>query len=59
MGCTIDSKGMEGGVQINHTNTTRCHIGSNHDGALAGFELVQNPITLVLLFVTMNSCMFC
>jgi len=56
MDCAINSKGMERGVQINHTNTTRCHIGSNHDGALAGLELVQNPITFVLLFVAMNGC---
>ena len=38
----------------NHTNTTRCYIGSNHDGALAGLELVQDPIALVLLLVAVN-----
>jgi hypothetical protein len=40
----------------NHTNTAGSHIGSNHDGALAGLELVQDPIALVLLFVTMDGC---
>ena len=40
---------------INHTNTTGCHVSSNHDWALAGLELVQNPITFVLLFVAMDS----
>lgn len=39
---------------FNHTDTTRCHIGSNHDRALAGLELVQNPVTLVLLLVAVN-----
>lgn len=38
----------------NHTNTARCNVGSNHDGALASLELVQNPVTLVLLFVTVD-----
>lgn len=38
----------------NHTNTTRSHVGSNHDGALASLELVQNPIALVLLLVAVN-----
>jgi hypothetical protein len=42
-------------VLINHTNTTGCHVSSNHDWALAGLELVQDPITFVLLFVTMDS----
>jgi hypothetical protein len=46
----------EGGrVVINHTNTTGCHVSGNHDWALAGLELVQDPITLVLLFVAMDS----
>lgn len=52
-----DSRGREVrmGVGVcNHTNTTRSHIGSNHDGALARLELVQNPITLVLLLVTVD-----
>jgi hypothetical protein len=40
---------------INHTNTTGCHVSSNHDWAVAGFELVKNPITFVLLFVAMDS----
>jgi hypothetical protein len=41
---------------INHTNTTGCHVSSNHDWAVAGLELVENPITFVLLFVAMDSC---
>lgn len=45
----------EGRGSINHTNTTRCYVGSNHDWALASLELVQNPVTLVLLFVAMDS----
>ena len=39
---------------IYHTNTTRGNVGSNHDGALSGLELVQDPITLSLLLVTVN-----
>jgi hypothetical protein len=45
----------EGRVVINHTNTTGCHVSSNHDWALASLELVQDPITFVLLFVAMDS----
>lgn len=37
-----------------HTDTTACYVGSNHDGRLSGLELVQNPVTLVLLLVSMN-----
>ena len=47
--------GGRGRVVINHTNTTGCHVSSNHDWALASLELVQNPITFVLLFVAMDS----
>lgn len=36
------------------TNTTGSHIGGNHDGALALSELVENPVSLLLLLVTMN-----
>jgi hypothetical protein len=43
------------GTAFNHTNTTRCYIGSNHDRALAGFEFVQDPVTFVLLLVAVNS----
>ncbi len=46
----------EGRSQIHHTNTTGSHIGGNHDRALASLELVQDPITFILLFVTMDSC---
>lgn len=45
-----------GGISnCNHTDTTRCHVSSNHDWALAVFELLQDPIPLVLLFVAVNS----
>jgi hypothetical protein len=40
---------------FNHTNTTGSHIGGNHDGALAGLELVQDPIALVLLLISVDS----
>lgn len=36
------------------TNTTRSHIGGNHDGALSTLELVKDPITLVLLLVSVD-----
>lgn len=38
------------------TNTTGRHIGGYHDGALSGLELVKNPVTFILLLVSMNSC---
>lgn len=37
-----------------HTDTARSHIGRNHDGTLAGLEFVQDPVTFVLLFVTVD-----
>lgn len=40
---------------IKLTDTTRCDICGNHDRALASLELVQDPITLVLLLVTVNA----
>ena len=54
----IFQKGREGigeGRVRNHTNTTRSYISSNHDGALASLEFVQDPIALVLLFISVNS----
>ena len=39
-----------------HTDTTRSHVRSHHDGALARLELVEDPVALVLLLVAMNSC---
>jgi hypothetical protein len=48
--------GGRGDGVCNHTNTTGSHIGGNHDGALASLELVQDPIALVLLLVTVNGC---
>ena len=41
---------------INHTDTTGSYISSNHDGTLASLELVQDPVTLVLLLVTVDCC---
>jgi hypothetical protein len=53
-----NSWGRKGEVECwgvcNHTDTTGSHVGSNHDGALARLELVQDPIALVLLLVTVN-----
>jgi hypothetical protein len=45
-----------GGVRAvcNHTNTTRSHIGGNHDGRLSSLELVEDPVALGLLFVAVN-----
>lgn len=45
--------GGVGGV-CNHTDTTGSYISSNHDGALASLEFVQDPIALVLLFVAVD-----
>lgn len=39
---------------INHTNTAGSYISSNHDGTLASLELIQDPVTLVLLLVTVD-----
>jgi len=44
-----------GGGPCDHTNTTRSHIGGNHDGALSGLELVEDPVALGLLLVTVDS----
>lgn len=44
---------MERG-EFNHTDTTRSHVSGNHDGALALLEFVENPITLLLLLVTVD-----
>ena len=58
---TQSKRGREGGgkgecsIMVNHTNTTRSYISSNHDGALSCLEFIQDPVTLVLLLVTMNS----
>ena len=50
-------KGGGGGeLLLDHTNTTGCHIGGNHDGTLAGLELVEYPVAFVLLLVAVNSC---
>ena len=52
----IQGEGMEGELLLNHTDTTRSHIGGNHDGTLAGLEFVEYPVTLVLLLVAVDSC---
>lgn len=36
------------------TDTTRRHVGSNHDRALSGLELVEDPVSLVLLLVSVD-----
>ena len=58
MGSNTSRRGREEGegAAFYHTNTTRCHISSNHDRALASFEFVQDPIAFVLLFVTVDGC---
>jgi hypothetical protein len=38
-----------------HTNTTGGHVRGHHDGTLARFEFVQNPIPFVLLLIAMDS----
>jgi hypothetical protein len=48
--------GGEKGLQFVHTDTTGSHISGHHDGALALLEFVENPITFLLLLVTVNSC---
>lgn len=54
---TPGGRGMRrgrGGVVCNHTDTTGSHVGGNHDGALAHLEFVEDPVTLVLLLVTVD-----
>lgn len=36
------------------TDTTRRYVGSNHDRALSGLELVEDPVSLVLLLVSVD-----
>jgi hypothetical protein len=50
---TKGRRGREGLLSV-HTNTTGRNVRSNHDWALAGLEFVQNPVTFILLLVTMN-----
>jgi len=37
-----------------HTDTTGGNVRGNHYWAFAGLELVQDPVTLVLLLITVN-----
>jgi hypothetical protein len=53
-GITIGGGRGERGLQFVHTDTTGSHIGGHHDGALALLEFVENPVTLLLLLVTVN-----
>lgn len=46
-------------MQFDHTDTTGSHIGGHHDGALALLEFIQNPVTLLLLLVTVDGCKIC
>lgn len=39
---------------FNHTDAAGCHVSGNHDGALAHLELVEHPVALVLLLVTVD-----
>lgn len=39
---------------FNHTDAAGCHVSSNHDRALAHLELVEHPVALVLLLVTVD-----
>jgi len=50
------ASGSGGEGVIVHTNTAGGNISCYHDGALARLELVQDPIALVLLFVSVNGC---
>ena len=45
------------GVLFRHTDTARSHISCNHDGTLASFEFVKDPVTLILLLVAVDSWM--
>lgn len=42
-----------------HTNTAGRDVSGDHDGALSSLELVQDPVTLVLLLVAVNRCQDC
>lgn len=43
-----------GGQFCNHTNTTGGYISSHHDWTLSVLEFVQDPITFILLFVSVD-----
>ena len=45
-----------GVLGCNHTNTTGSHVSSNHNRAFSVLEFLQDPVTFVLLFVTVDSC---
>ena len=47
-------EGARGRAILIHTDTTGGHVSGDHDGAFAGLELVKDPVTLVLLLVTVN-----
>ncbi len=41
-------------MELKLTETSRCYSGSNHDGAAAGLELSEHPVTLLLLLVAVD-----
>ena len=45
---------MKRSAVVNHTNTTRSYICSNHDGTLSCLEFVQDPIALILLLIAVD-----
>lgn len=48
-------RGWRKGLGVcNHTDAAGCHVSGNHDRALAHLELVEHPVALVLLLVTVD-----
>ena len=56
MGRCATREGGEAREFYHHTNATGGHVGGHHDGALAGLELLQDPVALALLLVTVDGC---
>jgi len=54
MGSLSDERKGMGRRVCKHTDTTRSDVGGNHDRRFAGLELVENPVTLGLLFVAVD-----
>jgi hypothetical protein len=44
----------KGRGDCNHTDTTRCHIGGNHNRAFPVLKLTEHPVALSLLFVAVD-----
>jgi hypothetical protein len=51
---TTGERGGEGGLFSLHTDAAGRNVCSHHDRTLAGLEFVQDPVTFVLLLVTVN-----